>query len=87
MATNAAPKTKWFRFEFGPVSRIRLYVNGNKTRYFIDTAKVPYARCYGEKHGLYGAGMSPMGNAGVLGYGPRIAVLKHRAEQLALGSA
>lgn len=80
---NKAPTLKWWHFDLGPVTRQRLYVNGTETPYFIDTAKEHAHRIYGEKHGLFGAGMDPKGIAATLDFGPRIAVLKHRAEQMA----
>ena len=80
---NNAPFTKWFSTELGNVKRQRLYVNGQETRYFIDTALASYTKTYGERHGLYGSGMSESGCAGVIDFGPHIAKLKQKAEQLA----
>lgn len=81
---NNAPKVRWWPFDLGPVKRQRLYVDGRESPYFVDTARVHGHETYGEKHGLFGAGMDPKGLAATLGFGPHIAVLKHRAEQMAL---
>jgi hypothetical protein len=70
--------------------RQRLYVDGVETPYFVDTAAVAAHRTYGERHGLWGAGMSePHWRTGYriaacFGCGDKIAPLKHRAEQMAL---
>lgn len=71
--------------------RQRLYVNGTETPYFVDTASHRAHRTYGEPHGLFGAGLGEMTSAGYriagcFGAGKKIAVLKHRAEQMALAA-
>jgi hypothetical protein len=89
--SNQAPKTEWRGFEMAcGTKRQKLYVNGQETPFFIDSAKVAAHRCYGEPHGLWGAGMSePHWRTGYriaacLGMGKRVTILKHRAEQMAL---
>jgi hypothetical protein len=75
------------------IKRRRLYVApyGSKifseTPYFVDTANRSYQRTYGQKHGLFGSGMHESGSAGTLGFGPHVATLKHKAEQLAMAQA
>jgi hypothetical protein len=73
--------------------RQRLYVDGVETPYFVDSANgVRAHRTYGDEHGLFGAGLGdliasariPYRIAACFGSGPKIALLKHRAEQMAL---
>lgn len=88
---NGAPQCEWFSATLAcGTRRQRLYVDGRETPFFIDSAKgVSAHKSQGEEHGLYGAGMAvgersgrPM--AAHLGCGPKITILKHRAEQMAL---
>lgn len=96
MTGNNAPKIKWVSEMLAcETRRQRLFVDGRETPFFIDSANGILAhRTTGYEHGLFGAGMGPIaGNrsglriAAILGAGPRIAELKHRAEQMALASA
>jgi hypothetical protein len=87
MSANNAPVTIWRAYVIGAMKRQRLYVNGRETPYFVDTALAAYARTYGEKHALFGSGMSAAGTAACLGFGRLLAPLKHKAEQLALEAA
>lgn len=86
---NNAPTCKWHRFELscGTV-RQRLYLDGRETPWFVDTAAVLAHKCQGEKHGLWGAGLSKPNRLGkrhaeCFGCGPRIEPLKAKAEQMA----
>lgn len=97
-AANQAPKTEWRGFAMAcGTRRQRLWLNGIETPFFIDTANGLLAhRTQGQEHGLFGAGMHECAVrdlegrqryiAAVLGSGKKIAVLKHRAEQMALSS-
>ena len=88
--SNNAPKTEWRGHVMAcGTTRQRLYVDGAETPYFIDTTDIRAHRTCGEKHGLWGAGLGEMSRAGYriagcFGAGPKIAPLKHRAEQMAL---
>jgi hypothetical protein len=89
--SNNAPKTQWFKQVMAcGTERQRLYVDGRETPFFIDTAQVAAHKTYGERHGLWGAGMSePHWRtqnriAACLGCGPKITPLKARAERMAL---
>lgn len=83
MATNSAPKCKWWKTDFGHTVRQRLYVDGRETPYFVDSSHVTGHKTEGQPHGLFGSGMSKGGFAATLASGRSIAVLKHRAEQMA----
>lgn len=93
MTSNNAPKCKWFRFEMacGTV-RQKLYVDGKETPWFVDSASVRAHYSYGDKHGLWGAGMSEphwltkTRSAACFGSGSRLEPLKARAEQMALNA-
>lgn len=87
MSTNNAPKFRWWKADFGHTVRQRLYVDGRETPYFIDSAQVAHHKTMGERHGLFGSGMSKGGCAAILGFGRSVAVLKHRAEQMATESS
>jgi len=75
--------------------RQRLYVNCVGTPFFVDSANgILTHRTQGSEHGLFGAGMHECKNrdregnpryiAAILQSGSQVAVLKHRAEQMAL---
>lgn len=76
--------------------RQRLSVDGVETAYFIDSARgiLAHKTC-GDEHGLFGSGMgalitrakTPYRIAAILGSHQKIAILKHRAEQMALAEA
>ena len=89
MASNRAPQCNWHSTMLAcGTRRQRLYVNGLETPYFVDTAAVHAHKTMGEKHGLFGAGMSEPNafgqrHAAILGCGKSVALLKHRAEQFA----
>lgn len=83
-SSNNAPTVRWFKTDFGAIERHRLHVDGRETPYFVDKALMRCHYTYGEKYGLYGAGMSERGTAIILGFANKITVLKHRAEQFAL---
>lgn len=83
MTTNNAPNLQWRPDSPFPGDQ-RLFSNGSATRYFVRTAEHIGHRTYGEKYGLYGCGMEANGTAAVLGFGPKMGPIKHRAEQLAL---
>lgn len=100
MATNNPPKLRWIGWTM-PCGTQRTSLEicrdaagyFSRTPFFIDTARTTGHRCYGEKHGLHGAGMgtevrctdgSTYRIAATLGFGPRIAPLKAKAERLAL---
>jgi len=87
MDTNNGPKVKWWSTDFGHTVRQRLYVNGNETPYFVDSAHTAGHKSQGDEHGLYGSGMHPKGIALLLASGRRVTPLKHRAEQMALEAA
>lgn len=88
--SNNAPKCKWVAHHMNDThSRLRLYVNGAETPFWVDVAHTIGHRTHGEKYGLWGSGMGKMTSAGYriagcLGCGPKIAPLKHRAEQMAM---
>lgn len=85
--SNRAPALKWWAFDLANgVRRQHLYLNGKATPYFIDAAKHIHHRTCGERYGLYGSGMHRSGCAAILDFGPRVATLKHKAEQMALAS-
>jgi hypothetical protein len=94
--TNSAPKTKWIGETMAcGTLRQRLFVDGAETPFFIDTAATIGHRTEGETHGLYGCGMgvevrrkdgTTYRIAAILGSAARVSILKHRAEQMALGS-
>jgi hypothetical protein len=95
LQTNKTPLCKW-RGEIMACGtrRQRLVVDGNQTPFFIDSAMGVLAhRTQGDEHGLFGSGMGPsnfnrhgLRSAAILGSGRNIAVLKHRAEQMAFSS-
>jgi hypothetical protein len=91
--SNNGPACQWRSEDFGPGRRQRLYVDGVKTPFFVDSALGVLAhRTAGDEHGLYGAGMgelvtqakTPYRIAAILGSGRNIHRLKHRAEQMAM---
>lgn len=89
--SNAAPKCKWHRVTMAcGTIRQRLYVDGKETPWFVDSAAVMAHRTQGDKHGLWGAGMSKPSRlsgkrcAECFGSGPKIEPLKAKAEQMAL---
>lgn len=91
--SNNAPKCVWRSHILSCGSnRQFLYVNDTETPWFIITAEVRSLRTDGERHGLWGAGMSdPHWRTGAriaacFGSGRKIAPLKHRAEQMALNA-
>lgn len=86
-ATNSAPKANWWKTDFGSTERQRLFLDGHETPFFVVTAKKSHHSIAGQRHGLFGSGMSERGNAALLSCGPQIATLKHRAEQLAMNGA
>lgn len=85
---NHAPRCEWAVFPEGwGNSHRRLIVNGEPSDYFIRSAERSHHRHYRRhKHTLLGSGMHPNGGAAVLETGPRVALLMHRAEQMALGA-
>ena len=89
--SNAAPMVRWFRQQLAcGTIRYSLYVNGQKTPYFIDAARSRAHYSYGSRIGLWGAGMGQLSHnrsfriAGFLGGYDTIALAKHVAEQHAL---
>jgi hypothetical protein len=56
------------------------------TEYFIDTAERAFVRVYGHKHALFASGKGEDGAAKLIGFGNRIDVLKHKAEQMVLSA-
>jgi len=96
MTSNNPPKSKWRGIMLAcGTRRQRLYVNEIETPFFVDSANGVLAhRTQGSEHGLFGAGMheckirdrqgNPRYIAAILGAGNKVAVLKHRAEQMAL---
>lgn len=93
-STNSGPVCRWCSEDFGSGRRQRLYVDGVKTPFFVDSALgVQAHRTAGEEHCLLGSGMGPAGHnnnglrsAAILGSGRNIHGLKHRAEQMALSA-
>lgn len=89
--SNNAPIVKWRGLMLAcGTRRQRLFMNGQETPYFIDSANgIAANRTQGDEHGLYGAGMSEphwltkRRIAACFG-GGKIADLKHRAEQYAM---
>ena len=95
-ASNNAPVCKWFSTTMvcGTV-RQRLYVDGQETPYFVDSAATIGHRTQGDTHGLFGAGMGAEVRtrnggsyriAATLASAPKVSILKNRAEQFALAS-
>lgn len=88
---NRPPTALWERSVAGDgLERHQLWIGGERTPFFIDRALTIGHRTQGERFGLWGAGMGPATTAGyriarALDSGPRIAPLKHRAEQMAMG--
>jgi hypothetical protein len=83
--SNNAPSLKWVKLpHFGVLRRQRLFLNGRETPYFVDTALTIAHYTQGDRHGLFGSGMSERGCAVTLGSASKVSVLKHRAEQYAL---
>src|SRR4051794_33085608 len=93
---NQGPVCKWHGIMLAcGTRRQRLYVNGVETPFFVDSANgIAAHRTQGSEHGLFGAGMHECkirdreGNtrycAALLASGKQVALLKHRAEQMAL---
>ena len=95
-ASNNAPKIQWIGQTMAcGTHRQRLYVNSQETPYFVDSAATIGHRTQGDKHGLFGAGMGNVVRtrdggsyriAATLASAPKVAVLKHKAEQYALAT-
>jgi hypothetical protein len=90
-SSNGAPNFCWETpYRVGFMRRRRLLAEGTfvgayrSTEYFIDTAERAFVRVYGYKHALFASGKSEDGAAKLIGFGNRIDLLKHKAEQLAL---
>jgi len=84
--TNNAPEVFWQDFMLAcGTRRYRLFVDGTQTKYFVDRASHRAHFAYGDRCGLWGAGMDKSGCAGYLGGGSATTPLKHKAEQLAFG--
>lgn len=89
--SNRPPKPRWERNQISDgLERYELWLDGERTPYFIDNALHIGHRTYGERFGLWGGGMGPVGKAGyriaaALSSGARMAPLKHLAEQMAMG--
>src|ERR1019366_9067421 len=91
--SNRPPRTRWFKATMAcGTERHRLYVNGNETPYFIDSAILIGHRFQGERYGLHGSGMgaeirrrddSTYQIALCLDIGSKILPLKMKAERLA----
>lgn len=90
MTSNNAPACKWYRIELAcGTIRQRLYLDGKETPWFVDSAAVMAHRCQGDKHGLWGAGLSVPNRYGrrhaeCFASGSKIEPLKAKAEQMAL---
>lgn len=91
---NLAPKTAWKSAVLAcGTLRQRLFVGETETPFFIDSSRGQLAhRTEGNEHGLFGAGMGAEIRPGrriaaVLDSGRNVRLLKHRAEQMALGQA
>lgn len=93
---NKAPKTQWFKNIMAcGTERHRLFLNGTETPFFIDVAQQIQHRSQGSKVGIYGSGLgdevrrhdgSTYRIAGFFGGFDKIAVAKHRAEQMAMSA-
>lgn len=90
---NQAPKLKWYSEILAcGTTRQFLFLDGQQTPFFIDSARYHAHRSLGQVHGLWGSGMGaliaeakkPYRIAAPLGCGPKIEPLKHRAEQMAM---
>lgn len=92
--SNNPPKCVWRGEIMSCGSRRQcLHVDGRETPFFIDSAMGVMAhRSSGDEHGLFGAGMGPIGRNGIriaaeLGSSSNVRALKQRAEQMAMAYA
>lgn len=79
---NNGPKMRWHKYEIGECLRQTLYVDGDRSPYFIDSTDIRCHRAYRDhKHALWGSGMHPKGCALELATSNRIVELKMKAER------
>jgi hypothetical protein len=85
--SNRPPRCEWRTcpvFTSAEYKTQRLYVNGEKTPYFVTSSSVLAHYTQGKRHGLW---MHLGGCAANLGCGSLLTPLKHRAEQMAMREA